>query len=105
MIGQMRYKATFQTPVATAVAGGGQTVEYTDTLTDWVGAKQVSSKPGEEGFQPSLGNTYRLSLRFRNGFAPQYEMLVAFKGGSFTITGIESDLRERFWYITITEKV
>ncbi|MGE7777377.1 phage head completion protein [Chitinophaga sp. NPDC101104] len=105
MIGQMRYRATFRFPVSTPVAGGGRVTTYNDVLTDWVSSQKVSSKTDEEGMRPSLANARKIGLRFRDGFEPRLDMLVFMLGKVYAVSSIDPTLRERFWFITITEKV
>lgn len=105
MIGQMRDKITFQSPVAVNVGAGGTDVSYTDTLTDWAKATPVSSQTEVDAFRTSLGKVYRFVIRYRAGFTPVNTMLISYDSRLFSISGIEEvNERQRFWRITAIEK-
>jgi SPP1 family predicted phage head-tail adaptor len=101
MIGQMRDKITFKTPVNTPVGGGGTSTTYNDVLTDWCQAKQYDSTREQVEQQTALKTVYRFTLRCRAGFVPDKSMLVVYEGKDYTINGVdEINERGRYWRIT-----
>lgn len=103
MIGQMRDKVTFKTPVSTPVGGGGTSTTYNVVLTDWVQAKQWNSSRDQVEQQTTLKTVYRFKLRYRAAFTPDKSMLVEYEGKDYTINGIDTvNERDRYWLITAT---
>ncbi|WP_343692767.1 phage head closure protein [Chitinophaga sp.] len=105
MIGQMRQKITIQSPVSTAVGGGGVETTYTEVLTDWVEARPLSSSRELSEYQTVIKNGYRFTIRYRNGFTPDKSMLIVYKGKNYTVNSIEQvEERQKYWRIVGVEK-
>lgn len=100
MIGKMRQKITFKAPTATPVGGGGVETTYSEVLTDWCEAIPLKSSRELAEYQTIMKSGYSFEMRNREGFTPDDSMLVVYKGGEYTINGIEDvNEEQRFWRI------
>jgi SPP1 family predicted phage head-tail adaptor len=105
MIGKMRHRITFKAPAAVPVGAGGSVATYTDVLTDWAKARQANSDTGVEAMATAMRRQFKFTLRWRTGFEPRYDMIIAYDGKLFSITGIDDVAeRDRFWIVTAVEK-
>jgi SPP1 family predicted phage head-tail adaptor len=86
MIGDLRHRVTFKTPVATLDEGGGQTVDWQDGPNAWA---RIVSLGGAEVVRASEivpRGSYRLTIRYRGDLTPA--MRVAFGAKLFEIDAI-----------------
>lgn len=86
MIGDLRHRVTFKTPVATLDDGGGQSFDWQDGPGVW--ARIVSLGGGEvlRASEVVPRGTYRLTIRYREGLTPA--MRIAFGAKLFEIDAI-----------------
>ncbi|MFZ1991863.1 MAG: phage head closure protein [Alphaproteobacteria bacterium] len=86
MIGDLRHRVTFKTPVATLDDGGGQSIAWADGPGVWA---RIVSLGGAEVVRASEivpRGTYRLTIRYRNDLTPA--MRIQFGAKLFEIDAI-----------------
>ncbi len=86
MIGDLRHRVTFKTPVATLDDGGGQSLVWQDGPGVWA---RIVSLGGAEVVRASEivpRGTYRLTIRYRSDVTPA--MRIAFGAKLFEIDAI-----------------
>ena len=86
MIGDLRHRIAFKTPVATLDEGGGQSIDWQDGPGVWA---RIVSLGGAEVVRASEivpRGTYRLTIRYRSDVSPA--MRIAFGDKLFEIDAI-----------------
>lgn len=107
MIGQMRHKITFRTPVSTPVGGGGVETTYVDSLSDWSEAQPLKATRDLAQYQTEIKTGYRFTIRYRKGWEPDKSMIIIYDGRQFTVNSIFPDIenQQRLWRIVGMEKL
>jgi SPP1 family predicted phage head-tail adaptor len=101
MIGAMRDRIIFKSPVHTDLPGGGGVTEYVESFRDWTKIIPLSTNRSREANQERLQDGFSFEIRYRNSPQPNFSMLIEYEGKDYAIGGIEErNERKRFWIIT-----
>lgn len=101
MIGQMRDRIIFKSPVNTPVPGAGTETTYVKAFEDWTKIKPLRSTRFLQDNQIELQDGFRFDIRYRLTPQPNKSMLIEYEGKDYTINSIiEKNERQRYWEIT-----
>lgn len=103
--GDLKHKVRFVKYNYVSDGSGGQIGTPEDVLTTWAKVTTVKSVKTLEALQEALNTVYKVVIRMRQGFKPQSDYSVFYKGIEMVILTIESDeVENREWILTITDR-
>lgn len=100
-IGELKERITIQIPTKASDGMGGHVATWTDHATIWAKAWTTSSSEGEAAMQTGLIRVQKFKIRYRNSLRSSWRI----KWGTryFNITGIDSDAKREFIFLTCKE--
>lgn len=101
--GELRDKVSFYVLSKTPNDNGGSTAVQVEYLSTWANIKPIKSRFGIEAGKPVLKQPHRVVVRYRKEQEPKIDMLMKWKGQTFTVNDItDKDTQNSLIELTVS---